>query len=56
MKMLPLIVEDETLIALVLEEMIADIVPATVVIEASVASTMKILNEALARLCGFHAA
>jgi len=48
MKMLRiLIVEDETMIALVLEGMIADIVPATVVIEASVASTMKILNEAI---------
>jgi DNA-binding LytR/AlgR family response regulator len=42
-----LIVEDEILIALVLEGMIADIVSATVVIEASVASTMKILNEAI---------
>jgi len=48
MKMLHiLIVEDETLIALVLEGMIVDIVPATVVIETSVASTMKILNEAV---------
>jgi len=48
MKMLRiLIVEDETLIALVLEGMIADIVPATVVIEASVASTMTILNETI---------
>jgi hypothetical protein len=37
MKMLHiLIVEDETLIALVLEGMIADIVPAIVVIETSV--------------------
>jgi len=48
MKMLRiLIVEDETMIALVLEGMIADIVSATVVIEASVASTMNILNETI---------
>jgi two-component SAPR family response regulator len=42
-----LIVEDETLVAMDLEMMIIKIVPAVIVIEASVASTKKVLHEAL---------
>src|ERR1700730_17180470 len=40
-----LIVEDEMMVALDLETMITDLVQATVVIEASVAGTKKVLNE-----------
>jgi two-component SAPR family response regulator len=48
MKMLNiLIVEDETLVAMDLEMMISKIVPAAIVIEASVAAIKKVLHEAL---------
>ena len=48
MKMLNiLIVEDEALVAMDLEMMIKKIVPAAIVIEASVAATKKVLHEAL---------
>ena len=42
-----LIVEDEPLVAADLEMMVTEIVPATVVVEASVAATKKVLHEAL---------
>ena len=48
MKMLNiLIVEDEALVAMDLEMMITKIVPAAIVIEASVAATKKVLHEGL---------
>ena len=48
MKMLNiLIVEDETLVAMDLEMMITKIVSASIVVEASVADTKKVLHEAL---------
>jgi CheY-like chemotaxis protein len=40
-----LIVEDEMIVAMNLETMITDLVQATVVIEASVAATKKVLHE-----------
>jgi two-component SAPR family response regulator len=42
-----LIVEDEPLVAVDLEIMVTEIVPATVTVEAFVAATKKILHEAL---------
>ena len=42
-----LIVEDEPVVAADLEIMVTEIVPATVVVEASVAATKKVLHEAL---------
>ena len=42
-----LITEDEPLIAADLEMMVTDIVPATVVVEGSVAATKEVLHEAL---------